>query len=284
LCTDGATYILIEGGSMASDVAISLAEDLVLLDLEATTPEEVIRQMAAHLLAKGYVKESYPQAVLAREQKFPTALPTPIAVSFPHTDVSHCLRPAIAVGVLRQPVKFGFMGDPAQLLDVRVVFMLSVTRPEYQVKTLQKLIDLCQDAANIERILQAQSPREVVAVLQALFEPSTGGSQIDVSTAGDHSGARVEIVVGHPAGLHARPAALFVKTAAQFPCEIQVARVDRPQQPVNAKSILSVLGLGVKQGDRILIETRGEQCREALEALVTLIEGNFGESEEGSHG
>ncbi|MCX8026009.1 MAG: HPr family phosphocarrier protein, partial [Thermanaerothrix sp.] len=102
--------------------------------------------------------------------------------------------------------------------------------------------------------------------------------------AGDHSGARVEVVVGHPAGLHARPAALFVKTAAQFPCEIQVARVDRPHQAVNAKSILSVLGLGVKQGDRILIETRGEQCHEALDALVTLIESNFGESAEGSHG
>lgn len=269
---------------MVSDVAISLSEDLVWLDLEASCPDEVIQQMVTRLLAKGYVKETYPQAVLAREQKFPTALPTPIAVSFPHTDVSHCLRPAIAVGVLRQPVKFGFMGDPTQLLDVRVVFMLSVTRPEYQVKTLQKLIDLCQDATNIERILRAQTPREVIEVLQVLFEPSEGESQVNPLPAGDHSGARAEIVVGHPAGLHARPAALFVKTAAQFPCEIQVARVDRPHQLVNAKSILSVLGLGVKQGDRILIETRGEQCREALEALVTLIEGNFGESGEGSHG
>ncbi|WP_054522587.1 HPr family phosphocarrier protein [Thermanaerothrix daxensis] len=268
---------------MDQDVSIPLSEDLVLLNLEAHHFQEVIQRMADHLLTHGYVKSTYPQAVLKREQQFPTALPTPIPVSFPHTDVSHCLRPAIAVGVLRHPVKFGFMGDPTQQLDVRVVFMLSVTRPEYQVKTLQKLIDLCQEAENIERILNASVAREVVKVLSALFEPATSTTVEASEETGANSWARREAVIRHPVGLHARPAALFVKTAAKYPCEIQVARADQPDRRVSAKSILSVLGLGIKAGERIIIETRGEQHDAALRALMGLIESNFGEEENASH-
>ncbi|WP_299029059.1 HPr family phosphocarrier protein [uncultured Thermanaerothrix sp.] len=264
-------------------MAIELSEDLILLDLEACHSEEVIQRMATHLLSRGYVKPTYPQAVMARERHFPTALPTPIPVSFPHTDVSHCLRPAIAVGVLRRPVKFGFMGDPTQQLDVRVVFMLSVTRPEYQVKTLQKLIDLCQQVEHIERILHASTPREVLAVLGALFEPTASPGPDAVESAGANSWRRQEVVIHHPAGLHARPAALFVKTASQYPCDIQVARADQPERYVNAKSILSVLGLGIKPGERIIIETRGEQREAALDALVSLIRSNFGEEGETYH-
>lgn len=262
---------------------IGLSEDLILLDLEARHAEEVIQRMAEHLLSRGYVKPSYPQAVMARERRFPTALPTPIPISFPHTDVSHCLRPAIAVGVLRQPVKFGFMGDPTQQLDVRVVFMLSVTRPEYQVQTLQKLIDLCQQVEHIERILHASTPREVLAVLSALFEPTASSGLDTVEGAGANSWMRKEVIVRHVAGLHARPAALFVKTASQYPCNIRVARADQPERQVNAKSILSVLGLGIKPGERIIIETRGEQGEAALDALMSLIRSNFGEEEETQH-
>ncbi|MDW8064552.1 MAG: HPr family phosphocarrier protein [Anaerolineae bacterium] len=256
---------------------ISFNEDLVLINLEAITPEDVIRQMAEYLLARGYVKKSYIQAVLAREKKFPTALPTPIPVSFPHTDVKHCLKPAILVGILRQPVKFGFMGDPTQLLNVRVVFMLSVTQPEYQVKALQRLIDLCQRGENIERILHAQTPQEVVAVLNKFFEPPV--NSLGNTVPGTNGGIQREVTIRHPSGLHARPASLFVKTATRYPCEILVARVEEPYKRVSAKSILSVLSLGVEKGDRIIIEARGEQQEAAIQALVNLIDGDFSEEE-----
>lgn len=89
----------------------------------------------------------------------------------------------------------------------------------------------------------------------------------------------VTLTVNHPAGLHARPAAAFVKTAAAFPCRITVRNVHDDTPPVNAKSILSVLTLGVHQGYEIEVESQGEQAQEALDAIVNLIESNFGESE-----
>ncbi|GAB4471323.1 MAG: HPr family phosphocarrier protein [Anaerolineae bacterium] len=86
-----------------------------------------------------------------------------------------------------------------------------------------------------------------------------------------------EIVVRHEVGLHARPAASFVKLAASFPCDITVQNVTTGSKSVNAKSILSVLSIGVSKDNTILIETSGEQADEALAALLNLIEGNFGE-------
>lgn len=86
----------------------------------------------------------------------------------------------------------------------------------------------------------------------------------------------VKIVVNHKVGLHARPAATFVKAANQFKSNIQVSTTERS---VNAKSILSVLTLGVNQGTEITIHAEGEDADTALQSLVALIEDNFGETE-----
>lgn len=89
----------------------------------------------------------------------------------------------------------------------------------------------------------------------------------------------LDLTVNHEVGLHARPAAEFVKLAATFPCDIQIRNLTTEANPVNAKSILSVLTLGVNQGHRIQIDADGEQQNEALEAIKALIESNFGEDD-----
>lgn len=78
-------------------------------------------------------------------------------------------------------------------------------------------------------------------------------------------------------GLHARPAAEFVKLASTFPAEIQVKNVTTGSEFVNAKSILGILTLGVNQGHEIHIQVDGDNAQEALDALVSLVDSNFGE-------
>lgn len=89
----------------------------------------------------------------------------------------------------------------------------------------------------------------------------------------------VDLTVTHEVGLHARPAAKFVKLAVTYPCDIQVRNLTTNGDLVNAKSILSVLTLGVNQGHRIQIEANGDQEGDALEAMKALVESNFGENE-----
>ena len=84
----------------------------------------------------------------------------------------------------------------------------------------------------------------------------------------------VKIVVDHKVGLHARPAAIFVKAANKYASDIQVSKDDRT---INAKSILSVLTLGVNQGTEITIHAEGDDADAALQELVALVKNNFGE-------
>ena len=88
--------------------------------------------------------------------------------------------------------------------------------------------------------------------------------------------SRITLTVNHSSGLHARPAALLVKTAKQFSSDITVSHNGKE---ANAKSILTILTLGVNQGSEISISADGEDTDEALAALEALIQGNFGEAE-----
>ena len=85
------------------------------------------------------------------------------------------------------------------------------------------------------------------------------------------------IEITHPAGLHARPASLFVQTASQFTSEISVQDLTTRSGSVSAKSILSILTLGVLQGHQIEIVADGDDAEESVKALKALIEDDFGE-------
>ena len=85
---------------------------------------------------------------------------------------------------------------------------------------------------------------------------------------------RIEATIEHEIGLHARPAVLFVETANHFQSDIHILHNGNT---ANGKSLLHILGLGIKNGEQITIEAEGEDDAAALTALQALIENNFGE-------
>ncbi|HYN83512.1 MAG TPA: HPr family phosphocarrier protein [Gemmatimonadaceae bacterium] len=76
-------------------------------------------------------------------------------------------------------------------------------------------------------------------------------------------------------GLHARPAAEIVKTAARFKSEITIIR---DELEVNGKSIMGVMMLAAEFGSTILIRAEGVDADAALDALAALAAAKFGES------
>jgi phosphocarrier protein HPr len=76
-------------------------------------------------------------------------------------------------------------------------------------------------------------------------------------------------------GIHARPAAEIVKTAAKFKADITIARDDLE---VNAKSIMGVMMLAAECGSTVRLRAEGADADGALDALSTLIANRFGES------
>ena len=87
-------------------------------------------------------------------------------------------------------------------------------------------------------------------------------------------------------GLHARPAARFVQTVAQFDAEVQiypydVSAPDRgASSSVSATSLSRLMMLGVVDGDRVVVMARGREAGQALDALRHLVETKFGEKDE----
>lgn len=73
-------------------------------------------------------------------------------------------------------------------------------------------------------------------------------------------------------GIHARPAGLFVKEAASYPCAVTISKDGKE---VDAKRIFGVMGLGVKCGEEITVKTDGEQEEEAMQALSSFLEANL---------
>lgn len=82
------------------------------------------------------------------------------------------------------------------------------------------------------------------------------------------------LVIQNRAGLHARPAALFVQTANKFGSQIRVAKKD---QEVDGKSIMGIMMLAAGKGTQIRIIVKGVDEKEALGKLEELINNKFGE-------
>jgi phosphocarrier protein HPr len=80
--------------------------------------------------------------------------------------------------------------------------------------------------------------------------------------------AERETTVGPEEGLHARPAAQFVKAAKQFTSDIVVIKDDKE---ANAKSSLKIMTLRARKGDEIVIRAEGEDAEAAVESLARLI-------------
>lgn len=72
------------------------------------------------------------------------------------------------------------------------------------------------------------------------------------------------ITIKNPTGLHARPAAMLVKKATEFSCEITLIKGDKK---ANAKSIMNLLALGLAANDEVTVVTAGEKETEALQAI-----------------
>jgi phosphotransferase system HPr (HPr) family protein len=84
--------------------------------------------------------------------------------------------------------------------------------------------------------------------------------------------SEIVVTVRNEHGLHARPAATFVQTAATFRSAVQVSNLTAGRGPAPAKSILSLLTLGVRPGDEVRLRAEGDDADAALSALVALLE------------
>jgi Phosphotransferase System HPr (HPr) Family len=98
-------------------------------------------------------------------------------------------------------------------------------------------------------------------------------------SAGGHisGGLEATFTIVNPHGLHARPGAMLVKTTKEFSCQITVANLDGDSKAVNAKSLMKLVSLGVKQGHRLHFSADGVDAELALKTIGDAIAAGLGE-------
>lgn len=121
--------------------------------------------------------------------------------------------------------------------------------------------------------LQALLPKQE----QIADSPGSGPAQPVLAPLGEITGQKILLTLHNLHGLHARPAARFVQTAASFAAEITVSNLTNGKGPVTARSLNAIATLGAVEEHQIQVTASGPEAGAALQALKALVEDNFGE-------
>ncbi|MDR2551610.1 MAG: PTS sugar transporter subunit IIA [Treponema sp.] len=144
-----------------------LKEDCIIEHLEASSREEALTAMCRTLLSKGYVKESFPAAILERERLYPSGLPMEgHKIAIPHCDSEHVNQSAILFARLARPLEFCSMGDPEEKLQVQLISMFALAEKKKIGFLLEVLITAYSSSEVLDSILRAPSAAAIYGILR----------------------------------------------------------------------------------------------------------------------
>lgn len=151
-----------------------LREDCILENLEASSKEEALGAMCDFLLSKGYVKETFPSAILERERFYPSGLPMEgHKIAIPHTDAEHVHKSTILFARLAKPLEFSSMGDPDEKIQVQLISMFALAEKKEIGKMLELLINAYSNNEVLDAILKAPSANEMYEILHKATNSAT---------------------------------------------------------------------------------------------------------------
>lgn len=233
------------------DKQLPLVSDaLVKTGASPTDKESAIREAGELLFLGGYVERPYIESMLAREKVANTFLGAGVAIPHGKVEDKGYVK-SDGISVLQVPG--GVEWNPGQ--TVRLVVGIAA-RSDGHLAILRRLTRLINEETLIER-LSTTEDRSLLT--ETLSRESADGekskervSDLDV---------KLEWTLDYPSGLHARPASLWVNAAQSWEGPLQIRRGDETADPRN---LVSLLQLGIKAGDTIVISADGLGAEETV--------------------
>ena len=141
--------------------------ELVFFDFEAADREEFFAKLGEELKSRGYVKDTWHEAITTREKNYPTGLACEaVQVAIPHTDPEHLEKPYIAVIRPKSPVDFELMGGIGDTVHAELVINLGLlAHANDQVAVLQALMMVFMDDAAVADVLAQTTPEGMVETM-----------------------------------------------------------------------------------------------------------------------
>jgi len=243
---------------------------VVALDVSAVriggTPSDksqAIRQVGEILVGSGNIEPGYVESMLAREKVANTFLGNGIAI--PHgipKDRGLILRTGVAV----LQVPDGVEWNPGE--TVHLVVGIAAKSDEH-LEILSNLTDVLGEAEEADRLAHTRNPEDIAKRLSS--GPAAKPSAAPTARPEDLPNG-FDIVIHNPHGLHARPATALAELAKSFESKIRLRLDDRV---ADAKSLISLLKLGVENGSTLRVMADGPDADKALAALREAIEAGL---------
>jgi phosphocarrier protein FPr len=157
----------------------------------------------------------------------------------------------------------------AQVRLVAAPFVEGAIAAAVQASLGSDLETVCREAEQaLQRKIDQLAPASVPPPAEAPAPMAPAAAPVPAKEKGEE----VVLTLKNALGLHARPAAKFVQTAATFQSEIQVRNLTVGKGPVSARSLLGVISLGAVRGTQIGLTANGPDAKQALDTLATLVE------------
>lgn len=241
---------------MLADAPASGVEDLVRIDASAADKVDAIRQVGQLLVAAGCVAPGYEDSMVRREGVANTFLGAGVAI--PHglgEDKGLVRRDGVAILQLRDGVEW----NPGQRAHLVVGI---AANSDSHIAILRRLTRLIQDEPRLSALVATDDP---AAFSRALWED--GEASAPSEPAADYA-ETIEWTVDYPTGLHARPASAWVEAARASGVRLRVRHGGESADP---RSLVSLLQLGLRAGDRVTLSAEGAGGRAALDSFAAVV-------------
>lgn len=146
-------------------MTLVIDESIIARKLHLENSTDVIKEMGTRLQKAGLVNNLFVDAVIKREAKYPTGLPTKIPVSLCHTDPEFVVKSFLTLATLDKPVAFHEMGNPSAIQNVKIVFVLGVKEKNEHISVLKNIMALLRDENLLNLIYDSKSVSEIKEIL-----------------------------------------------------------------------------------------------------------------------
>jgi PTS system galactitol-specific IIA component len=157
----------LKGESGGMKIKDFLTKEAVMLSLEASTSEDVIRILGSRLRDLGYVRDDFVEAALRRESEMPTGLPLggEFNAAIPHVDIEYVKASALGLATLENEVVFYNMVESDTPVPCRLVIMLALDQPKSQIEMLQSVAGVLQNTELVSNLVKAKTVEEIFSFL-----------------------------------------------------------------------------------------------------------------------
>ncbi len=234
-----------------------LGHELVRLNAAPASKAAAIEEACQLLVAAGCVEPGFAASMSRREAVANTFLGAGVAIPHGMGEDKNLIR-RDGIAVLQVPA--GLEWNPGQTAKIIVAI---AAKSDNHITILRRLTRLIQDNARLESLAITKDATEIIAALTQDSAISTAAPAADLDQ-------KFDWVVDYPAGLHARPASIWVEAARQSGLRVQVRH---GAEAAEARNLVALLQLGLRAGDTVTVSAEGEDAAAGLTRFKAKITG-----------